>query len=108
MLPIAAGRRDRRIQIQQAAKAPDAAGQQIPTWSLLAECWAAIEPLSGRELWAAKQSQATVTHRITCPYVAGVTPRMQIVSGGRTFTIDSVLDREEAHVELEILATEIV
>jgi SPP1 family predicted phage head-tail adaptor len=73
-----------------------------------ATVWAAIEPLSGREYFAAQQVNAEVTCRIRMRYLAGVTPSMQVKFGERTFAIESVINVEERNRELQLMVKEVV
>lgn len=40
-------------------------GHTTESWTFVAKRWAKIEPLSGRELWDARQLQPQTTHKIT-------------------------------------------
>jgi len=71
-----------------------------------ADVWAAIVPLSGQELWTARQVQSKVTHKITMRYYAGVEPKMKFVYNSRTFHFVSVTNRDEANQWLDIEAVE--
>ena len=107
-MTVAAGRRSRRIVIQSLAQTTTDGGEVSETASTFATVWAAIEPLSGREAWIAKQSQATTTHKITMLYMPGITPEMQAVYNSRTFKFDSVVNLDEANRHLMITATEVL
>jgi SPP1 family predicted phage head-tail adaptor len=74
---------------------------------------AAIEPLSGNELLEAEQLEAQLTHRIRTRFIPGVKPHWRVRyidkhAGERVFDIDSVIDPEERHRELELMCTELV
>jgi SPP1 family predicted phage head-tail adaptor len=74
---------------------------------------ASIEPLSGDELLEAGQLEAALTHRIRTRFYAGVKPHWQIkyvdkYAGERRFDINTVIDPEERHRELELMCTELV
>ena len=70
--------------------------------------WALIEPLGGRELFLAKTSQDTSSHRIRMLYQPGITARMRAKYQGRVFNFTSVNNIGEQTRELEILATEVL
>jgi SPP1 family predicted phage head-tail adaptor len=77
------------------------------------ELRASIEPLSGREQLLAGQMEAELTHRIRIRFYPGVKPHWRIVyndllNGTRVFDIDSVINPEEKHRELELMCTELV
>lgn len=103
-----AGRFRHLMQVYQPVNppTPDAYGPGAPVPSLVATRHVAIEPLVGRELLAAQQIQADVTHRISMRYLAGVKPKWYGVYQGRTFNFLSVRNFEERNIELEILAKE--
>jgi SPP1 family predicted phage head-tail adaptor len=94
------------IEVPQQPARSDANGQTICDWTLFCQCWVKIKPLSGRELWLAKQAQARVTHEITMLYQPGIDPTMRAVLGERIFNFDSVRNKDEQNLELIILAIE--
>lgn len=106
-----AGRLYRRITLQEPVQPDenrDQYGQPIQAWATVADVWANVEPLSGRELWHAQQVQPDVTHRITIRYARGrkVGPEWRAIYNGRTFNFLSVLNLEERNRTLQILAME--
>ena len=97
------------VSIEKPVETTNAYGEREVTWVAHKSDWrASIEPLAGRELWQAQQVQADVSHRVRIRYVAGVTPRMRIVFGTRTFQISSITNTEERNVELVLLCREAV
>ena len=77
-------------------------------WEAVAILWAAIDPVSGKEFYAAQQSQSEVTHKVRCRYWPGLTTAMRIKYGSRLFKIISILDWEERHESLLIMCKELV
>ena len=77
-------------------------------WKPVKSVWAAVDPVSGREFYAAQQSQSEVTHKLRCRYTEGIETAMRIRLGTRKFRIISVLDWELRHESLLILAKELV
>lgn len=77
-------------------------------WKDEATLWAAIDPISGKEFYAAEQSQSEITHKVRCRYRAGLTTAMRIKYGKRIFQIISVIDWEERHESLLIMCKELV
>jgi len=104
---IGAGKRNKRITIQSLTETTTDGGEVTETASDVAEVWAAIEPLSARETWFARQSQATTTHKITMLYRPDVTSRMRATWDDRTFNFESVVNMDEANREMLITATEV-
>jgi SPP1 family predicted phage head-tail adaptor len=105
-MAIRAGRLRHLVTIQSQATAQDAYGAAVRAWSDLATVWAEIAPLTGRELWAAQQTAATTTHRVTMRHHPDVTSACRLQFGSRIFGIDSVLNPEERGERLVLLCTE--
>lgn len=85
------------------AQQQDSYGQPITTWPLYRRARAFIEPLNGRELFAAQQVNAETTTRMTIRYFAGLDPRMRIVHEGVIYNIHSIIDPEMRHAWLVIM-----
>lgn len=103
-----AGKRRCSLVIQSVAVVPDADGSTTDTLTTFATVFADIEPLGGRELYVARAQQDLSTHRISFPYLAGVTPKMQGVYAGRTFNFTNVNNVGEMNREIQINATEVL
>jgi len=81
-------------------------GEEI-TWVPFLYSWCKIEPLSGRELYLSRQTQASTTHKISMRYQAGIKASHRITWAERVFQIDSPpLNEEERNISLVIFATE--
>jgi SPP1 family predicted phage head-tail adaptor len=100
----------KRITIQLLTKVRDDFGQVLDTWTDEAEVWGSLEPLTGREQFAAQQVKASITHRVRMRALPSVkvTPRdrLTIKAENRTFNIQSVANVKEQGFELEIIAEE--
>ena len=84
-----------------------AIGEQTVTFSKAADAYAYIEPLRGREYWAAAQIQAETTHEIRMrPLDITLTNRHEIVFGTRRFEIEAVRNIGERNVELVLMCKE--
>ena len=103
-----AGKLRRRLIIQQATETQGATGEMATVWATFATVWGSVEPLRGREFWAAKEMQAEVSTRIRIRYLAGVTPKMQVMDGARTYLINAVIDPEMRHIQLDLMCVEVV
>lgn len=64
---------------------------------------AEIEPLRGRELFAAQEHHSEVTTRICVRYREGIDATMRVVHEGVYYSIVAVLDSGMRHRELELL-----
>ncbi len=65
-----------------------------------------ITPLAGREPWIAMQLAPDVTHKIQARYVCGLTPQHYGICEGRVYQFTQVIDVDERHRELLIMARE--
>lgn len=101
-----AGNLRHRVLIEQRQLAQDGRGDPVETWTAFAEAWAAVEPLSGRERFAARQEGSEVTTRVRLRYLAGVTPEMRLSFAGRLYDIEAVIDPDERHRALVLLCVE--
>lgn len=81
-------------------------GDPQPAWGPVAEVWASVKPLSGREAMLAQQLQPDVTHAVRLRYRAGVGPECRLVLKGRKLNVVSVLNVEERDRSLELLCIE--
>jgi SPP1 family predicted phage head-tail adaptor len=91
----------------------DASGAPVDEWVDVRTCWASMEPLSGREYFAAAQVQAEQVTRFRIRY-----PRFHIWQGMRVkyldsvliavryFNIQAVIDPNEMHIEMLLMTTE--
>lgn len=99
MSGVAAGKLRHRVRIERQTTTLDSFGQQSTGWTLVATVWAAVEPLSAREMIAASQVQSSVTARITIRYMAGLLASDRIVFRGKTYNIAGVLPDAESGLE---------
>lgn len=102
------GKLRRRIIIQQAIESANAYGELVQTWITFANVWAAVEPLRGREFFAAQEQQARATTRIRIRYLAGVTPKMRVLFDSRIYLINAVINPEERNAEMQLMCEELV
>jgi SPP1 family predicted phage head-tail adaptor len=106
---IFAGKLRHRVTVQHlVAGSPQqtASGQPDTSWQEFMTVWASIEPLNGRELFAAQEHHAEVTHRVRMRYHDGITPLMRVKFGDRYFGIFSVIDLELRGRELQLMCSE--
>lgn len=101
-----AGRLRHRLTIQQRNETQGATGEVVLTWTTYATVWGAVEPVSGRELLAGDRVAAEASVRVLVRYLSGVTTRHRVLFGSRLLEIVAVIDRDERHVELELLCNE--
>jgi SPP1 family predicted phage head-tail adaptor len=104
---LKSGIMDHKAEIQSPTEGVNSIGEPTFTYSAFATRWVALLPLSGAERVASLQNEGTVTHRVRMRYTDGLKPKMRLVSEGRTFEIDSVVERGRRE-EHELLVTEVV
>lgn len=104
---LQSGLMDQKATVQSPTEGTNSIGEPTFTYSTFATRWIALLPLSGAERVASMQNEGTVTHRVRMRYTSGLKPKMRLVSEGRTFEIDSVVERGRRE-EHELLVTEVV
>lgn len=103
-----AARMDTRITVERPQTGTDAWGQPIEGWALIASTWAAVEPLTGRELFAAQAAQSETTYRVTVRYMAGVDASCRVLlDDGRVLGIVAVIDLRNQHRFIQFLCREL-
>lgn len=102
------GRMDKRVTLRSMTRTSDGGGGFTETAVALATMWAHVEPLDGDERLEAMQTGMRRPHRFTVRYREGVTGATSLLYGLRPFDIVSIVDPDEHHDMLVILADEIV
>src|SRR3989304_308704 len=105
-MPVIAGRLNKRVTLQSATIARDDNGQPIETFANVAEIWAAIDPIRGREYFAAQQVSADTTHRLTIRYRSGVSVQNRLLFGSRVVRIEGVINPPARSARLELMCIE--
>ncbi len=108
-MDMKAGDLRHRITIQKLSGAVDEMKQPIPDdWVDVATRSASVEPLTGREYWAAQQVQAETTVRIRMRYLRGIDPTMRVLFKGRVLEIIAPpVNVGEKNIELQLLCKEV-
>ena len=102
-----AGQLRHRVTIERRTEVDDGAGGSVETWATFATVWAAVIPLTGRELFAAQQVASTVSHRIEMRYLAGVLAgTMRAKHETRVLNIRTVMNIDERDRETHLLCEE--
>ena len=89
-----AHRLNRRVTIQQLSTAQDPLGQPVQTWATVAEVWAEVKDVSGREYIAAGGVKNSADTKITVRHIAGLVPAMRVLCGANAYNIEAVLDQD--------------
>ncbi len=98
-----AGKLNQRIVIEGKNVSRSAIGEEVVSWQTVATTWAKVEPLRGREFFAAQQMQDAADYRITIRYRPGLTRDMRVIWREQCFDIVSVLDPFGAKKSLELI-----
>lgn len=82
--------------------------ERTATWSDGTTCWAAIEPLSGRELFRAQQTYPEMTHqvRIRAASYPALSGEHRIKFGTRYLYVLGVINVDERDRELRAMCVE--
>lgn len=97
------GHLDQRITIEALQGTLDDYGQPVNEWGTFLSTWAAVEPLQGREYFAADAAQSEVTARIRTRYRPGITSQDRVIHDGKTYNIVTVIDVRSEHRELVLM-----
>ena len=97
-----------RITLQSPPTTQDSYGAPTGDYTDVATIWANINPISGRELFAAEQFASEITHRVRIRYRAGVTSSMRVKYGDRNFEIMYVINEYERDRITQLMCKELV
>lgn len=95
-----------RLTLQQEIQASDGYGGYTRTWQNIADLWAEIIPLAGREGVADEKLEASLTHRVVLRYRSDITAGMRLLFENRAFNIRAVFNVKENNELLELLSEE--
>ena len=100
------GKLNKRITIMQYEDEDNSLGSTELSPKVFLTCWAAIEPLRGREYYEAQRLKDVDNFKITIRYRKNVTRDMFIVYRSQKFEIQTPVDPYEAHEVLELYCVE--
>lgn len=105
MPSVAAGQLRHKVELQAETIAQDpVTGEMVKSWATVANVWAQISPLSGREFIAASAEQSEVQGKIVIRYRDGVTASNRVVYRGMFYNILAVLpDAESGREHLTLM-----
>lgn len=98
-----AGKLRHRVTIQKPVETQNTYGEPEVRWQDVATVWAQVEPLRGREYFAAKQMVSEVSVRVVIRYMAGVTAKMKVVHGSNEYLIETIINVMERNRELQLM-----
>lgn len=105
---IFAGQLKDYITLQYPAKARDDRGGITETWATVASIWASVEPLAGREYFAAGREISECSTKVRIRYRENVRAAWRATLGNKTWEILSVIDPGNEHKELILMCKEII
>lgn len=98
-----------QVVYQRPVRTKDGLGQTRLTWEDVFTCFAAVRPLSAREIYYAQSTRSETTHRVAMRWRPEVDSKGRFVlarNPDRIFNIFSVINTDELDAELVILAAE--
>ena len=98
-----AGQLDQRVAIERVTYTQDEIGGMLEAWAPLATVWAAVEPLNGREFFAASTTLSETTTRIRIRYRPDLTVLDRINHGGVLYDITSIINPRSGDRELVLM-----
>lgn len=102
------GRLKNRIDILEPIKTTNKLGQDAVVYRNKKTVWCEIRPLRGKEYLEAVALNAKTTYKITMRYTEDITEKNYLRYKNKIFNIDSIIDVENRHRELEIMCNEYV
>ena len=98
---------NRRVTLEAQTLAPDGGGGYSASWNVIATVWAAIEPISGADVFGPDASEARVKYRVVLRRRTDVAAGMRVNDGGRLFAIHAVQDDGPQSQFLTLMAEKI-
>lgn len=100
---------DKRIAVQKPVKTADGRGGYTTTWTDFHICWAAIWPVSAKQMLANETVISVTSHRIRIRYREDITSDCRVTYRNRIFTIyGHPINVEEANVWLDLMCKEVM
>lgn len=83
---------DQRVSLQRKSKTDDGAGGAVTTWTTLAEVWAHVRAMTGREREVSMRNEARANYVVTIRRRDGLTHIDRIVWQGRHLNVRFIKD----------------
>jgi SPP1 family predicted phage head-tail adaptor len=96
-------RLNHRIKIYKQGTTTNKLNEFVSDSILVTELWAAVEPLQGKEYFAAFAEQADITTRIRIRYRSGIDRTMWAVHNGIRYDIKYIIHPKLARKELQLM-----
>lgn len=103
-----AGALRHRVELQQPTETRDSHGGVRQTWATVQTVYASVEPIGGKEYFAAQQVQSDTTHRVRLRWNPDFTPttKWRVRYDGRDFDIEAVIEMFERQREWHLMCKE--
>lgn len=109
------GRYNKKITLQTLSGVIIKDGVETPNFTDGATVWASCEPLKGKEFFEAEAAQSEISMRFRIRYMSGLTAKKTRVKYGaytddngliqnRYWNIEAIIDANEEHRELQLMA----
>ena len=96
-----------RVTLQRKGRTSDGMGGFVEGWTDVATVYARVEPLKGRERYAAQQVHPELSHRVTIRYRNDVTANdMRVRYGSRYLYIRAAINEDGANRYLRLECVE--
>ncbi|MEY2690706.1 MAG: hypothetical protein RL375_4906 [Pseudomonadota bacterium] len=103
-----AGELRHQVAVQTVTIASDTTGSPVETWATSSTVWGSVEPLRGREYFAAHQIHADATHMVRIRYLSTLTREMRFLFGSRALKINEIRNVDERGIYQDCLCTEVL
>jgi SPP1 family predicted phage head-tail adaptor len=98
-----AGKLRHQITIERASQTQNEYGEIVEGWETVGTFPASVEPINGREYFAAQAVQSEATTRIRMRYKPGILVTDRVTHGGTVYNIQSVINPEMRNEELLLM-----
>ncbi|MEG2289921.1 MAG: phage head closure protein [Clostridium sp.] len=97
-----------KLTFQELIGVQDSFGQTAETWTDICKVWGNINPIAGREFFAAEKINSEITHKIRIRYRKDIKPSMRVVYKGRIFEITSLINEYERNTISLLMCKELI
>ena len=105
--------RDHEVRVQRNTPTQSGSGFETEVWSTVKTVYAGIEPLEGREMFAAQTFLGSTSARIVMRYdpvfdLKDTKIRLVDIVTGEVWEVESVIDKDNRRWALELMAKKVV
>lgn len=94
------------VTVERKTTARDTDGGERVVWADVGDQWASIEPLSGREFFAAQQAQSELVVKIRMRYPSDVRAEDRITYAGVNYNVGAVMNIENRNREIVCMCSQ--